>query len=149
MKLYSVKVRLAGSLLNEVWVQNATASEILVLQRVHDVGSNAPIAEVKETGSVVRVDAKERARLVQKFLEWNLGRGSDLIKEVLGSPGAPLPQEYVPPVTLADEEYDEDAERALLNAPDEVIEQLATPVDVLKPVRTAVHRNHLNTPKKD
>ena len=134
MKLYDVKVRLGGNILHDVWVKNATAAHIQVLARVHGNGPNDPIAEVKEVGSVKRSDQQERARLRLLFLEWNLGKGEALLRDVLGPPTAPLPQVFIPPQVIAEED-DFDLE-APLNLEDEVIERLDAPVAVISPVRT-------------
>lgn len=142
MKLYKTRVRLAGSILNEVWLHNVTPAQLLVLTEIHKGGDNFPLAEVVETGSVQRTDARERERLRREYLEWNLGQGEKLLRDVLGAPGTPLPQFYAPPVSAAEdfEEYDETVSEP---AEDEVVETLAKPVDVIKPVRTKVPRGGL------
>jgi len=140
MKLYSAKIRLAGNILNEVWVQNVTAAELHLLVEIHKGGDNFPLAEVVETGSVVRTDRKERARLGLKYLDWNLGNGHKLIREVLGADGVALPQAYTPQVSDEVDEYDFDAPE---KTEEEVIEQLEKPVSVIAPKRTKVPRGAL------
>jgi len=141
MKLYSAKVRLAGNILNEVWVTNVTAAELHLLVRIHSGGDNFPLAEVNETGSVARTDRKERSRLTQKYLDWNLGNGAKLIREVLGADGVALPQYYAPPVSEEiEDEYDFDQPE---KTEEEVIEDLAKPVSVIAPRRTRVPRGGL------
>jgi hypothetical protein len=143
MKLYKARIRLAGNLLHEVWVQDVSAAELHVLMEIHKGGDNFPLAEVIETGAVNRTDARERRRLELKYLDWNLGNGAKLIKEVLGMPGAPLPQKYEPPVVLGPEEDDFD-EFSADEAEPEKITTLEQPVDVIKPVRTRVPKGGLN-----
>lgn len=141
MKLYSAKIRLAGNILNEVWVENVTASELHLLVRIHSGGDNFPLAEVKETGSVSRTDRRERSRLTQKYLEWNLGNGAKLIREVLGTDGVSLPQFYAPPVSdEIEDEYDFDQPE---KTEEEEAVQLDTPVSVIAPRRTRVPRGGL------
>lgn len=142
MKLYKTRVRLAGSILNEVWLSNVTASQLLVLTEIHKGGDNFPLAEVVETGSVQRTDARERERLRREYHEWNLGNGDRLLRDVLGAPGTPLPQAYSPPATDTYEE-DEFDENLVELTEEEAIETLAKPVDVIKPSRTKVPRGGL------
>lgn len=142
MKLYSAKVRLAGNILNEVWVTNVTASELHLLVRIHAGGDNFPLAEVNETGSVARTDRRERSRLTQKYLDWNLGNGSKLIREVLGTDGVSLPQFYAPPVSdEIEDEYDFDQPE---KTEEEEIETLDKAVSVIAPRRTKVPRGGLS-----
>ena len=141
MKLYKARVRLGGSILNEVWVQDVTAAELHVLTVIHAGGDNFPLAEVVETGSVKRTDQKERARLRLKYIDWNLGQGHKLIRDVLGADGVTLPQTYVPPVSdEVDDEYDTDIVEPAED--DEVIETVA-PVSIIAPKRTRVPRGGL------
>lgn len=142
MKLYKTRIRLAGSILNEVWLHNVTASQLLVLTEIHKGGDNFPLAEVTETGSVQRTDARERERLRREYHEWNLGNGDRLLRDVLGPPGAPLPQDYAAPVV---ENYEEEFDENLVELPEgvEVIETLAKPVEVIRPTRTKVPRGSL------
>lgn len=141
MKLYDVRLRLNGSLLNEVWLKYVTAAELHVLLRIHGAGTNYPLAEVHESGSVSRSDHKERRRLRDKYHEWGLGNGDKLVQEVLGAPGTLLPQEWVPPEMVADEEFDEDEAIQAMEEEEHIIE-LAKPVEVMKdqPIRTRVPR---------
>lgn len=141
MKLYKTRVRLGGNILNEVWLYNVTAAQLMVLCEIHKGGDNFPLAEVTETGSVQRTDARERERLRREYHEWNLGNGEKLLRDVLGAPGNPLPQVYSPPVA---ETYDDDYDDEAPEAPeDEVIETLAKQVEVIRPMRTKVPRGGL------
>jgi len=142
MKLYKTRVRLAGSILNEVWLHNVTPAQLLVLTEIHKGGDNFPLAEVTETGSVQRTDARERERLRREYLDWNLGQGEKLLRDVLGPPGTPLPQFYAPPISEI-EDYEEYDDTVAEPTDDEVLETLAKPVEVIRPVRTKVPRGGL------
>lgn len=141
MKLYKTRVRLSGSILNEVWLHNVTAAQLLVLTEIHKGGDNFPLAEVTETGSVQRTDSRERERLRREYYEWNLGNGDKLLRDVLGAPGTPLPQEYAPPVSEPYDDYDE--ELVEHQEEPEAIETLSKPVEVIRPTRTKVPRGGL------
>lgn len=142
MKLYKARIRLAGSLLNEVWKYDVTASQLLVLTRIHQGGDNFPLAEVVETGSVQRTDKRERARLHQEYLEWGLGTGDKLLTEVLGHVSTPLPQFYAAPETMYVEEFDDTlAEKAEADA--EVIETVPERT-VIAPERRRVAKGSVN-----
>ncbi len=141
MKLYKTRVRLGGSILNEVWLQNVTAAQLMVLTEIHKGGDNFPLAEVTETGSVQRSDARERERLRREYLEWNLGNGEKLLRDVLGAPGTTLPQAYAPPVAEHIEDFDDEVPESYNEL--EVIEPLAKPVDVIRPQRTRIPRGGL------
>lgn len=143
MKLYSVRVRLNGSSLNEVHRINCTAAELQLLAAIHGGGDNYPLAEVKYTGDVNRTDARERQRLHNEYHEWNQGKGPALIARVLGATGAPLPQSFAPPELAP--ERDEGDEEEIIRAgeePPEEIDTLARAQVVLKdaPIRTRVHQ---------
>jgi hypothetical protein len=142
MKLYKTRIRLAGSILNEVWLHNVTPAQLLVLTEIHKGGDNFPLGEVVETGSVQRSDARERERLRREYLDFNLGQGEKLLRDVLGGAGTPLPQVYTPPVSELEayEEYDDTLAEPAEN---EVMETLAKPVDVIRPMRTKVPRGGL------
>ena len=64
MQLYSAKVRLAGSLLNEVLKEELTAPEVTVLRAIHGPES---IVDLKAGKQVDRSDSEERARLEQMY----------------------------------------------------------------------------------
>lgn len=84
MQFYSAKIRLSGSLNNEVRREDLTAAEIGVLRQIH--GETA-VTEVKATeGSSDRSDAGERTRLVGIY-------GEKTVKEVLGTSVHALPKE--------------------------------------------------------
>jgi hypothetical protein len=80
MQLYSAKVRLGGSLYNEVRKDELTAPEILLLRSIH--GGAEAVTEVKATGKEafdvdeegnkrLRTDKAERARLKRIYDAYN------------------------------------------------------------------------------
>lgn len=99
MQLYSCKVRLSGSLYNEVPKTDITAAEITVLRVIH---GNDAVADIKATGSVKRTDAEERGDLTRRY--GKALRAFDDIKSlngIFGVAGA-LPKE-LPGVEKAEE----------------------------------------------
>lgn len=100
MKLYNVRVRLGGSINNEVTKTQVTPAEIAVLQRMH--GDDA-VQNVVEVGSVNRSDSRERARLSQLYPKGPSADGNTrldgpgFIASIFGVSGVPLPVEYVAP----------------------------------------------------
>jgi hypothetical protein len=60
MDVYKAKVRLTGSMLNEVRREELTAPEILLLQRIH--GGDA-VLEIEKTGTAKVNHREERERL--------------------------------------------------------------------------------------
>lgn len=145
LKLYSVKVRLAGELTNEVWKDNVTAAEIKLLEKIHE-GPNYAIAEIKHTGAVERTDVAERGRLLRLYREYKLGTGDKLLRDVLGF-DTPLPVEYTPPVyqDFGDGDVEDEIHQLSLKdqTADEHVEQLAEAEEIYippKPERTRVPR---------
>jgi hypothetical protein len=65
VKLYSCKVRLSGSLYNEVPKTNVTASEVYIFRLLH--GGDDAVTALVETGSVKRSQAEERDRLAEEY----------------------------------------------------------------------------------
>lgn len=126
MKLYSAKIQLAASKLNEVLRFNLSAAEIALLRVLHGQES---ILDVKHTGNVNRADASERNRLaaIYSYRDQNGALdGHNLVLKYLGAPGVPLPQEVEFP-----QEVDENDEPEEIKAVDaEVIEPLQEPVAV-------------------
>jgi hypothetical protein len=101
MFLYNAKVRLLGSLNNEVQKHDLTAAEIAVLQRIH--GRDAVVDIVKVGEARKRNDRSERNRLMNIYQngvsadgKTNL-TGAAFIDSILGV-GNPLPKAYVEPV---------------------------------------------------
>jgi hypothetical protein len=103
MKLYSCKVRLSGSLYNEVRKTDVTAAEIHVLRVLH--GSDA-VVEVFETGKNKMAQTGERDRIVfnygpglaahrqlretaEQAVNGLFGIGQRLPEEIQGAPKAP------------------------------------------------------------
>jgi hypothetical protein len=145
MQLYDCKVRLLGSLNNEVRKRQVTAAEIAVLQRVH--GSDA-VADIKRVGEVKkRTDRSERARLTGVYRGGpdasgkNRLSGQAFLDSILGV-GAPLPNEYTPPEIVLPEAFDvdpEDREEVVLDgasAPTEEVQSTdPAPIVPAEPIR--------------
>lgn len=64
MQVYSGKIRLSGSVLNEVRKETLTAPEIIVLREIH---GNDAVVDIKATGTIKRTDAEERQRLYAQY----------------------------------------------------------------------------------
>ncbi|WP_176074325.1 hypothetical protein [Brucella intermedia] len=95
MQTYSARVRLSGSLFNEVPKAELTAAEITVLRRLHGPDS---VVEIKPGKHVDRSDDVERDRLNHLYGRALAGvKGVGTLDAVLGVPGVPLPS-YVPGV---------------------------------------------------
>lgn len=121
MKLYTAKVNLHGSDLNQVLKHDLTAAEIIVLKRIHggdaviDIieNSKSEIIEIKQKpggddeegdiferqvigtrkGDVDRTDEQERKRLNRIYGQaLRTIKGVGTIEAVLGVDGVPLPQ---------------------------------------------------------
>lgn len=100
MELYSCKVRLDGSLDNEVIKHNCTAAELHLLASIHaGQGRHPPVVDIVLTGTTNRSDAKERARLADLYSKGELveDRGFKMIQAMFGVAGVALPQTYVAP----------------------------------------------------
>ena len=95
-KLYSCKLRIGGSVLNEIRKTDATAPEIEVLRRLH--GSDS-VLEIKETGSVSRSDRAERERIETIYASPTqsvgdaLARKQRMLSDLFGHARNPLPKE--------------------------------------------------------
>lgn len=66
MKLYSCKVRIGGSLYNEVRKSDVTAPEIVILKHMH--GDDA-VVEIEETGKNKLSQGEERERLIGLYAD--------------------------------------------------------------------------------
>lgn len=133
MDLYSCKVRLDGSLDNEVIKHNVTAPEIHILASMHNgQGKHPPVVDIVKTGTVNRSDAKERARLADTYTHGELveDRGSKMITAMFGVAGVPLPQVYVAPEVFETTEY---------NPGEDEVEEEIVPVEL--PVRATTLRD--------
>lgn len=64
MKLYSCKVRLSGSLYNEVPKTDVTAAEVTLLQTLHGTDS---VVQIYETGKNKVGQSDERSRLIEVY----------------------------------------------------------------------------------
>lgn len=84
MQFYSAKIRLGGSLQNEVRRESLTAAEIGVLRAIH--GDDAVLEIEAVSGSSDLNDAGERARLTAVY-------GEKVVKETLGTSVHQLPKE--------------------------------------------------------
>lgn len=76
--LYSCKVRIGGSVLNEVPKVGVTAPEVEVLRFIH--GSDA-VADLKRIGEVKRTDREERARLEGIYASAATSMGDSLVRK--------------------------------------------------------------------
>ena len=77
-KLYDCKLRIGGSVLNEIRKSKVTAPEIEVLRALH--GSDA-VLDIVEAGEVKRSDREERARLEDAFAHPSQAMGESLAKK--------------------------------------------------------------------
>ena len=140
MDLYSVKVRLDGSLDNEVNLHNVTPAEIHLLEKIHyGQGKHPPVVDMVKTGTVNRSDAKERARLADRYTKGELveDRGTRMINAMFGVAGVPLPQSYIAPEVFENTEY---------NPGEDEVEEEIVPVDA--PVRATTLRDSKLTLKQ-
>jgi hypothetical protein len=96
MRLFSCKVRLAGSLNNEVAKIGVTAPEISVLRVIHsppsETGSIDPavVTEIKAHGEIARSDTEERQRLHELYGA-SLKKKEQTVAAMFGV-GVPLPK---------------------------------------------------------
>lgn len=143
MLLYSGKVRLQGSLNNEVRKTDITAPEIAILQRIH--GKDAVVDVVKVGAVKNRTDRSERHRLANTY---PIGPSADgksrlsgetFVDSVLGV-GNTLATEYVPPVDMKAEDAVPEEEEEIVHDNAPVAEEVEEVVDEQAPVRTRVPR---------
>jgi hypothetical protein len=96
--LYSCKLRLEGSPLNEVPKDKITAGEIEMYRAIH--GSDAIVA-IREDGSVERSDIAERRRIQEMFLNPTLDgpirlkQKTEMFRNSFGHDSLPMPKEMV------------------------------------------------------
>lgn len=92
MFVYNCKVRLAGSLLNEVRKDGVTAPEIMLFQAFH--GPDA-VVDIVEVGPISRDDDTERDRLTNIYMgaiDAERGKEKQAIwMNLFGHAGNPLP----------------------------------------------------------
>ena len=83
MKLYSAKVRLSGSLFNEVPLNDVTAAEIEVLNIIHGASNGEEaVMDITDTGKTCKEPQhKLRERLIEKY-----GKGIAGTKDKSGVP---------------------------------------------------------------
>lgn len=95
--LYNAKLRLGGSVLNEVPLIEVTAPEIDILRVLH--GGDDAVIEIKSAGSIERSHAEERARINQKYagggenMENQAKKKLAMIRDLFGNDRLPLPTE--------------------------------------------------------
>jgi hypothetical protein len=98
MKLYACKVRLHGSVMNEVPKEEATAAEVVLLRVIH--GHDAVVG-LTEVGEVEREDREERSRLRALYTSTVEGDHSmmhdDIVGKNFGVEAIPLPK-FLPEV---------------------------------------------------
>jgi hypothetical protein len=96
MRLFSCKVRLGGSLSNEVAKIGVTAPEINVLRVIHSPPSEAGsidlavVTEIKPCGEISRTDVEERQRLHELYGP-SLKKKEQTVALMFGV-GVPLPK---------------------------------------------------------
>jgi hypothetical protein len=89
MYRYSAKIRIGGSVLNEVRKTNMSAAEVILLRRLH--GADA-LAELKETGSDKAPHAEERQRLVKIYCNGESERRTKInFEQIFGPEHLELP----------------------------------------------------------
>ena len=104
-KIYSCKLRLDGSVLNEVPKDKVTAAEIEMLRGIH--GSDA-IVNTKDAGSVERSDAEERARVYSMFINPlldappRLKAKNEMFSTLFGHKSQPMPKTLEADETIED-----------------------------------------------
>lgn len=94
MNLYTCKVRLNGSVTNEVPKIGVTAPELVLLQHIH--GADA-VSNVEHHSQVQRDEEEERERLVSTY--GTSAKGIQRVENVLGMSHQPLPTK-VPGINL-------------------------------------------------
>lgn len=118
MKAYDCKLRLAGSVANEVAKSGISAAEIEILREIH--GSDA-VVDIKAVGELKRDSAAERAHLKRVYANpdtlnaQQAKRKTDMIRNLFGHDRLPLPDD------LVERTDDEDDEEALDAAPAPVV----------------------------
>jgi hypothetical protein len=94
-KLYSCKLRLEGSVLNEVPKDDVTVAEIMMFRALH---GNDAIVNIVETGERTVADAAERQRVVAKFINPardappRLKAKTEMFRNMFGHDTLPLPK---------------------------------------------------------
>lgn len=97
--VYKCKLRLDGSVLNEVPQTDVTAAEIEMLRGLH--GSDA-VLDIKETGTIERTDAAERAAVKNKYLHpldapQRLKTKTQIFRDAFGHDSLPMPRSLATP----------------------------------------------------
>lgn len=106
-KLYNAKLRLGGSVLNEVPLTEVTAPEIDILRVLH--GGDDAVIEIKAVGEKEKSHADERARINLKYagggdnMENQAKKKLAMIRDLFGNDRLPLPTELEAGVAAAEE----------------------------------------------
>lgn len=77
--LYSCKVRLNDSVLNEVRKSDVTAPEIMILRAVHGDGA---VLDINETGKAKRTHAQERQRIYSVYANAETNNSETVAKKM-------------------------------------------------------------------
>lgn len=129
MKFYSAKIRLAGSLLNEVLRTDLSAPEVLLLNEIHGEGSIASLTETGEKEFGRTENRVERRRLERKYgadpANIVSPRNAELLQRLF--PTVDLPQSVSPAdlIAVSDADIEDLADQA---------EVPSAPVPATKPV---------------
>lgn len=105
-KLYSCKLRLEGSVLNEVPKDEITAAEIMMFRGLH--GADA-IVNIVEVGEKSVSDAAERTRVHEQFLNPldappRLRAKTEMFRNLFGHDTLPLPKALAEDVEAEDDD---------------------------------------------
>jgi hypothetical protein len=110
MKAYDCKLRLAGSVTNEVPKMGVSAAEIEVLREIH---GNDAVVDIKEIGDLKRDSAAERAHLKRLYANpetlntQQFKRKAEMLRNLFGHDRLPLPADLAEVAPRDDEEVDE------------------------------------------
>lgn len=127
MFIYNCKVRLAGSLLNEVLKTGVTAPEIMLFQAFH---GNDAVVNIEEAGVIQRSDDDERDRLQKLYMggsnsEEGLRAKQALWMNLFGHQTNPLPTKLrgeFPKVAVEKVASDPRSKREIMRAEKEAAE---------------------------
>lgn len=106
-KLYSCKLRLEGSVLNEVPKDDVTAAEIMMFRALH---GNDAVVNIVETGEKTAADAAERLRVTVKFINPardappRLKAKTEMFRNMFGHDTLPLPKALGAEAEVEDED---------------------------------------------
>lgn len=94
MRFYNAKVRLAGSLLHEVYKEGLSAPEIMLLRHIHGQDAVVDIKYVDEKtyGPDENAVERDRLRLIYDDVTPNQEARNSKVEELFGPPHRELPQ---------------------------------------------------------